>query len=110
MALEACALAKTGQREAARKFLSDLEARSADRYVDAYPLAWIHLALGDKPAALAKLRQACQQRSEFVVFSEFVAGGLHTDPKLDELREEPEFQELLKLAGLDVWPKPAAVK
>ena len=51
----------------------------ADRYVDAYPLAWIHLALGDKAAALAKLRQACQQRSEFVVFADALAvspGGL----------------------------------
>lgn len=109
MALEACALAKMGQREAARKLLSELEAKS-DRYVDAYPLAWIHLALGEKPAALAKLRQACQQRSEFVVFPDGLAGGLRTDPKLDELREEPEFQELLKLPGQDVWPKPAAMK
>jgi len=35
--------------------------------------------------------------------------GLRTDPKLDELRDEPEFQELLKLAGMDVWPMPARV-
>jgi tetratricopeptide (TPR) repeat protein len=110
MALEACVLAKMEQREAARKLLADLETMSAHRYVDAYPLAWAHLALGDKPAALAKLRQACQQRSEFVVFAEVLAGGLRVDPKLDELRAEPEFQKILKLVGLDVWPKPAAVK
>ena len=40
----------------------------------------------------------------------FPKDGLRIDPKLDELREEPEFHELLKLAGLDVWPKPAGVK
>jgi hypothetical protein len=88
-----------------QKFLTVLEARSADRYDHAYPLAWIRLTLGDKPAALAKLRQACQQRSEVLVLPDSVAGGLRTDPKLDELRVEPEFQELLKLTGLDVWPK-----
>ena len=33
--------------------------------------------------------------------------ALRTDAKLDERRDEPEFQELLKLAGMDVWPKPA---
>ena len=107
MALEACALAKLGQKETAVKILADLKAMSGvGRYVDPYPLAWVHLALGDRPAALTKLREACQMRSEMVVFPD-LAGGLRTDPKLDELRDEPEFQELLKLAGLDVWPIPA---
>jgi len=41
-----------------------------------------------------------------VVFPGWPA-GLRTDPKLDELRDETEFQELLQLARLDVWPKPA---
>ena len=39
-----------------------------------------------------------------------LAGGLRTDPKLDELREEPEFQELLKLAGLDASPVRAVLR
>lgn len=106
MTLEACALAKLGQRDAALELLGKLEAMPVfGRYVDPYPLAWVHLALGDKPAALTKLREACQMRSEMVVFPD-LGGGLRTDPKLDELRNEPEFQELLKLAGLDVWPIP----
>ena len=104
-AMEACALAKLGEREAALKILAELEALPAiGRYFDPYPLAWVYLALDDKPAALTKLRQACVDRSEWVVFADG-PGGLRTDPKLDELRNEPEFQELLKLVGLDVWPK-----
>jgi hypothetical protein len=33
------------------------------------------------------------------------AGGLRTNPAWDGLREEPEFQDLLKAVGLDVWPR-----
>jgi hypothetical protein len=77
---------------------------SAHRYVDSYLLAWVCIALEDKAGALAKLRQACVDRSEYVVFPD-MPGGLRTDPKLDSLRNEPEFEELLKLAGLGVWPE-----
>ena len=98
-ALEACALAKLGDKDAAVGILADLEVMPGlGRYVDPYPLAWVHLALGNKPGALAKLREASQMRSEMVDFPD-LAGGLRTDPKLDELRDELEFQ---------VLPKPAS--
>jgi TolB-like protein len=103
-ALEACALVKLDRPEAARELLAELDRDAKHRDVDPYPLAWVHLALGDKAAALRKLREAIEEKSELVVFTD-MAGGLRTDPKLDELRGEPEFQDLLKLAGMDVWPK-----
>ena len=103
---EALALARLGDVEQARRLLAELEADSTHRHVDPYRLAWVHLVLGNKAAAFDKLREACALRSELVVFPD-LGGGLRTDPKLDELRDEPEFQELLKLARLDVWPIPA---
>jgi tetratricopeptide (TPR) repeat protein len=104
MAIEAFALVKKGEERSALKILSDLQNLSRQRYIDPYPLAWVYLALGDRQKAFAALRQACEDRSELLVFADS-AGDLRRDPKLDELRGETEFRELLKKVGFDEWVK-----
>jgi hypothetical protein len=59
--------------------------------------------LGRKEEVWKWLNRAVNDRSEFLVHPD--EGGLRTDPIWDNLRGEPEFKELLKKVGLDVWPK-----
>jgi len=61
-AMLACAYAKAGRMAETRKILDKLTAISAQRYVGAYPLAIVHLALGEKEEALRLLEQSFVER------------------------------------------------
>ena len=90
MALVAAALGQSGEvRKIERKLLAARE----KRYVAAYDLALVRLALGDHAGALRLLREAVDERSSWAIY-------LAVDPRLQPLSREPEFAELLKLAGL----------
>jgi TolB-like protein/Tfp pilus assembly protein PilF len=85
--------ARAGQRRAALKSLRLLEALSADEYVSPYVMALLHLALGDKDRAFQLLSKACEEYSSFTPF-------LGVDPRLEELRVDERFQELLARLNL----------
>lgn len=87
------ALAQAGRGEEARAVLGRLEELATSRYVNAYGPALIHLALGDREAALAGLERAAEARCELLVY-------LGIDPRLDPLRQEPRFQALAARVGL----------
>lgn len=87
------ALAQAGRGEEARAVLGRLEELAATRYVNAYGPALIHLALGDREAALTGLERAAEARCELLVY-------LGIDPRLDPLREEPRFKALAARVGL----------
>src|SRR5207248_4128757 len=90
MALAAAALGQSGEvREIERKLLAMRE----KRYVPAYDLALVRLALGDHAGALRLLREAVEERSSWAIY-------LAVDPRLQPLSREPAFGELLRLAGL----------
>jgi tetratricopeptide (TPR) repeat protein len=83
--------ARHGNPDEARRILGALEAVSAERYVAAFDLALIHAGLDEPDQAFARLRQALAERSPWIAY-------LPIDPRLDELRADPRFAELLASA------------
>ncbi|MEJ7847834.1 MAG: tetratricopeptide repeat protein [Pyrinomonadaceae bacterium] len=55
-------------------------------------LAVFYAALGEKDKAVAELNRAYENRENFMVI-------LKVDPRLDSLRDDPRFKELLKKVG-----------
>ena len=97
--------ARMGNREKADEVLRDLGKIGKGKYIQPYFIARIHAALGQKDAALDYLERARDEKSEFLVFTDWGGGGLRMDRAWDGLRDEPRFKELLKKVGLDVWPR-----
>ena len=89
----ALSLAKSGQREEAKKLLEELKSESSRRYVPAYCFAIAHLALGDKDEVFAWLEKDITERSTW----NLVYG---VTPELDELRDDPRFKDMLKRLNL----------
>lgn len=97
------AYAGMGDQTNALKLLQELKDLSRGAYLQPYYMARVYAALGDKPEVWKWLNKAVEDRTEFLVHPD--GSGLRTDPAWDRLRDEPEFKELLKKVGLDVWPK-----
>jgi TolB-like protein/Tfp pilus assembly protein PilF len=86
-------LAIIGQAEQAREILVELEGIAAGAYVSPYWPALIHTGLGNHAAALDLLEQAVAQRDIWLAW-------LKTEPRFDNLRADPRFQQLLRRIGL----------
>jgi TolB-like protein/tetratricopeptide (TPR) repeat protein len=84
------AYATAGRKEDARKILDKLIALSEQHYVPAYPLAIIHLAVGDKNEALRWLEKSYQDRADDV------RRFIKVEPLLDPLRGDPRFEALVQ--------------
>lgn len=89
----AYACARAGKSAEARGFLRELQERSKRGYVPAYDLAVIHLALGEKEAALQWLQKAYEEHDWGLIV-------LAVEPRLDPLRSDPRFQGLVRKVGL----------
>jgi TolB-like protein/DNA-binding winged helix-turn-helix (wHTH) protein/tetratricopeptide (TPR) repeat protein len=76
-----------------RKVLGQLKELSNRNYVPPYNVAWIYAALGEKDHALAMLEKAYDERSWYIVL-------LAVDPKVDNLRSDPRFANLVRRVGL----------
>jgi TolB-like protein/Flp pilus assembly protein TadD len=92
-AMLAYAYAKTGRTAETRKILDKLTALSAQRYVGAYPLAIVHLGLGEKEEALRLLEQSFVERD---ILLQGLFGSIKIDKRLDPLRNDPRFQKLVE--------------
>src|SRR6266498_1432609 len=92
-AMLAHAYARTGRMGETRKILDKLTDLSAQQYVGAYPLAIVHLALGEKDEALRLLEQSFVERD---ILLQGLFGSIKMDKRLDPLRNEPGFQKLLE--------------
>ena len=77
-----------GDRDASLRLLGDLLTTARARYISPYDIAVIHAGLGDRAAAITHLQAAHADRSPWMVF-------LPVDPRLDALRGEPAFGEIL---------------
>ena len=88
------ALAALNRKAEARQTLDELKKHSAGRYVAPYNIAIIHLGLGDKNEAFAWLERAYSERSSFLAIH------LTADPRLDSLRGDPRFKDLVRRVGL----------
>jgi tetratricopeptide (TPR) repeat protein len=84
--------AKTGRTGEARKILDELVARRQHQFVQSYPIALIYLALGNKEEALKFLEAAYEERGIQVGGN---TGSLKADKRLDPLRGDPRFKQLV---------------
>jgi serine/threonine protein kinase/Flp pilus assembly protein TadD len=92
MSERARAHALAGQPSVAQELLGQLKTLAISSQVSAYDLAVVHLALGDRPAALSCLKQAYETRATAMPY-------LKVDPAMDGLRSDPTFQDLLRRVG-----------
>jgi len=92
LAILGYALAQSGKPAEARAVLNELLRISKERYVSLLDVATIYAGLGEREAALVWLERAFQQRDVRLVF-------LKVDPKWDNLRADPHFQDLMRRVG-----------
>ncbi|PYS79703.1 MAG: hypothetical protein DMF66_01875 [Acidobacteria bacterium] len=87
------AYALAGRQAEARQVLAEMERASKKRYVPPYYFVVIHLGLGEKDQALAWLEKVLQERDNTIAF-------VKVDRRLDALRSDPRFAELIGGTGL----------
>jgi tetratricopeptide (TPR) repeat protein len=85
--------ALAGRRSDADQVLQGLLGRARKSYVSPFDIALIYTALGEKDTAFAWLEKAVAERSTWLVYSKW-------EPRLDPLRSDPRFQDLLRRIGL----------
>lgn len=84
------AYAATGKKPDAQRILHDLQSRAEINYISPYMVATIYASLGDKDKAFEYLERAYQERSSDLPYF------LRADFRIDNLRSDPRFQELLR--------------
>ncbi|HUS08129.1 MAG TPA: protein kinase [Bryobacteraceae bacterium] len=85
--------ASLGNREAAEKIREELLAASKTKYVSPYDIAVVYAGLGDKTQTFEWLNKAYEEHSALMVY-------MNSDPRLQPLRGEPPFKDLLRRMGL----------
>jgi TolB-like protein/DNA-binding winged helix-turn-helix (wHTH) protein/Tfp pilus assembly protein PilF len=93
------AYASSGQTEAARRALRELEKPDAAGLLDWFFIAGVYTALGDREQAFAWLEQAYQNRDFFLTY-------LNVYPFLDALHSDPRFVRLQQRVGVSRGPSP----
>jgi tetratricopeptide (TPR) repeat protein len=88
------ALAKSGKHSEAQTELNKLLKLSQERFVSPYNIALIYSALEQRDDALAWLERGYNDRDPRMVF-------LKIDTKLNNLRSDPRFQDLLRRVGFN---------
>lgn len=87
------AFAVWGKKDEARKMLEQLNERSSQVYVSPYDVALVHIGLGETDRAFELLEKAFEERSVWMV-------RLNVDLRLDSLRSDPRFVDLVRRVGL----------
>jgi TolB-like protein/Tfp pilus assembly protein PilF/class 3 adenylate cyclase len=87
------AYAISGKKEEANRILEKLKEQSKRRHVSPYHFAIVHAGLGNADQAIEQLEKAFEDKSESVVW-------LDADPRLDCLRSDQRFNNLLS----QCWP------
>ena len=88
------AYAISGKRAEALKIIDHLNDLSATAYIAPYNVAAIHAGLGNKDEAFAALDRAYNERSALLALY------VTNDPRMDSLRSDPRFSELVRRVGL----------
>jgi serine/threonine protein kinase/Flp pilus assembly protein TadD len=83
-----------GEAEKGRKLLDQLAASDQPYFVDPYQLAVVHAGLGDRDVAFRCLEEAYRDHSGWL------AGWAYRDPRLDPLRGDARFADLLRRLGV----------
>jgi TolB-like protein/lipopolysaccharide biosynthesis regulator YciM len=88
------AYAMAGRKDDVRQILKRLKELSRHRYVSPYHTALIYIALGERDEAFAWLEKAYNDHYWMMAF-------LKVDPRLDPLRSNLRFQDLLRHVGIE---------
>ncbi len=83
----------SGRKDEARKVLNELKQLTRQKYISAYGMALIYVGLDEKDLAFNWLEQAYEERS-------FELSAIKAEPRMDGLRSDPRFQDLLRRMGL----------
>lgn len=87
------AYAIAGRRDEAQAVINDLKERAESRYISPYDVALIYIGLGERGEAFTWLEKAYEARSDSLIW-------LNIDPRLDSLRTDPRFIDLMLRVGL----------
>jgi len=83
-----------GDRDAARKVIARLQEASKHHYVSAFDLATVFAGVGDSDSAFQWLEKAYADRESQMAF-------LNISRRMDPLRSDPRFADLLRRMGLN---------
>jgi serine/threonine-protein kinase len=78
-----------GNRDEARRRLTEVKRTAEQKHVDPYNIGVIHAGLGEKDQAFEWFEKAWQVRSEELQF-------IKVDPRIDSLRSDPRYENLLR--------------
>jgi TolB-like protein/Flp pilus assembly protein TadD len=84
----------------ARKILGELKTQAKQRYVSPYAYSIVYLGLGDKEQGLKWLVKAYDEHDVWLIW-------ILRDPRLDLIRQESAFQNLLRQMNLPVVNPPS---
>jgi len=91
------ALAQTfgmaNQTKEAIEILEGLTELAKQQYVAPYFFAGIYLGIAENNRALEYLHRSYEEKSHWLNY-------LHIDPGMDTLRDDPQFQDILRRVGL----------
>jgi len=82
------------KREEAQRILEEMQKQRAERYVSGYAVALIYAGLAKYDLAFEWLDMACEDRDEYLTW------GLGIDPRLDGLRSDQRYVQLMNRIGL----------
>lgn len=74
-------------------YLRDATRSHRDTNASAYIIATLHAALGERDEAFAELNKSYENREYYMTL-------LKVDPRLDPLRSDPRFADLMRKVGL----------
>jgi serine/threonine-protein kinase len=89
LALEAHLFAVSGRKDEAKRLLAKLEVEGKGRYLPRYSVAAVYAGLGEHDAAFENLERAYEMRDRGMVW-------IKVSPRLDPLRPDPRFSDLLR--------------
>jgi tetratricopeptide (TPR) repeat protein len=88
------AYAASRKVDEARRVLEEMQKQRNERYVSAYAIALVYAGLAEYDLAFEWLGMACDDRDEILTW------GLGIDPRLDVLRSDQRYVQLMKRIGL----------
>src|SRR5439155_22904082 len=86
--------AVSGNLDKAQRILEEMQRQRAERYVSGYAVALVYAGLAEYDLAFKWLDMACEDRDEFLTW------GLGIDPRLDGLRSDERYVQLMNRIGL----------
>ena len=86
-------LGVAGKTREARQILRDMTELARQKYVSPYFFVGIHVGLGENELAIEYLEKCYQEHSHWLIY-------IDKDPSLDSLRDNPQFQKLVREIGI----------